>query len=89
MTILSESGARRLGGGATLSLGGFPVPTEDTHRVADADLTIGGITYDGMVVALDVQMNGRNYMAALDLGTPTPIVNQPVFDQQELRTCVR
>ncbi len=48
-TLLSETGARRIAGQTGLTLGGVPVSTEDARTLDDAQLTIEGKVFDGMV----------------------------------------
>ncbi len=126
MTLLSETGAKRIGGQTGLTLGGVPVSTEDARIVADADLTVAGKVFDGvvgsqtlnqfdvlfdapggrlvlktigrsvewegmmmsdpvplriyhgLVIGLDVQLNGTEYGAMLDVGMGSLAVNERV-----------
>jgi len=125
-TVLSESTAALLGDHAILTLGGVPVPTEETHTTSDESLTTDGKSADGMIgsntlnqfdvlvdvpgqrlvlkpigrsvewegmtlsdpvrvrvmhgllIALDVELNGSAYKGMLDLGMPSLLVNEPV-----------
>lgn len=47
-TILSETGALR-SGGQGLTLAGVAVPTDHAETYSDADLTVGGRVFDGMI----------------------------------------
>ena len=126
ITVLSQSGAARVGHGSELSLGGLPVPTDGSETIPDLNLTADGEVLDGMigsnmlnqfevlidvpggrlllgqvgrpvswdgialsapvnlrvyhgvVIGLDVEFAGKEYMAALDLGLPTLVVNERV-----------
>ncbi len=126
MTLLSETGAKRIAGQTELSLGGVPFSTEDAQTVSDANLTVAGNIFDGvvgsqtlnqfdvlfdapggrlvlkpigrsvewegmmmsdpvplriyhgLVVGLDVQLNGRKYGAMLDVGMGSLAVNERV-----------
>ena len=50
-TFFSETGAKRAGARAGLTLGGIPVSTDEAQTVPDAELTFGGKVYDGVVGA--------------------------------------
>lgn len=124
VTVLSESGARRAGKDAQLTLSGLPVPMTHSETVPDASLTVDGKVLDGMigvntlnrfdmlvdapggrlvlkptgrsvsweglalsepvrlrvlhgvVLSLDVELNGRPYPAMLDLGTNRVLANE-------------
>ncbi len=49
MTMLSETGAKRIAGQTGLTLGGVPVVTEDAQTVDDAHFTVAGKVFDGIV----------------------------------------
>ncbi len=126
VTVLSESGAARVGGQA-LTLGGVPVNMEDHETLYDASLTVDGQVMDGLVgnntlsgydvlfdvpggrlvlkpfgravewpgvalsepvrlriyhgvvLALDVKVQGHIYPAMLELGAPALLVNEAVL----------
>ena len=126
MTLISETGAKRIAGRTELALGGVPVSIEDAQVLDDADLTVagkvfdgvvgsqtlnrfdvlfdapggrlvlkqtrrsvewGGMTmsdpvplrvYHGVVLGLDVELNGRAYPAMLDVGMGSLAVNERV-----------
>jgi hypothetical protein len=48
-TLFSETGAKRIAGQSGLTLGGVPVTTEDARTVPDAELTVAGKIFDGIV----------------------------------------
>ena len=48
-TALSETGAARISGLTGLTLGGVPVSFEDLRTVPDANLTVAGKVFDGLV----------------------------------------
>ncbi len=126
MTQLSQKGAKRIAGQTELSLGGVPFSTEDAPTVSDADLTVAGTIFDGvigsetlnqfdvlfdapggrlvlkpigrsvewegmtmsdpvplriyhgLVLAFEVELNGRAYGAMLDVGMGLLGVNERV-----------
>jgi hypothetical protein len=126
VTVLSESGAARIGEQA-LTLGGVPVNMEDHETLGDATLTVDGMVMDGLVsnntlsaydvlfdvpggrlvlkpfgravewpgvplsdpvrlriyhgvvLALDVKVQGHMYPAMLELGAPALLVNEAVL----------
>ena len=49
MTQLSQKGAKRIAGQTELSLGGVPFSTEDVQTVSDANLTVAGTIFDGVI----------------------------------------
>ncbi len=49
MTQLSQTGAKRIAGQTELSLGGVPFSTEDAQTVSDANLTVAGTIFDGVI----------------------------------------
>ncbi len=49
MTMFSETGAKRIGEQTGLTLGGLPFSTEDIRTVADAELTVAGTIFDGII----------------------------------------
>ena len=49
MTVFSETGAKRMGGHTELTLGGVPIVTENARTVPDAELTVAGKVFDGIV----------------------------------------
>ena len=48
-TLLSATGAKRIAGQTGLTLGGVPVSIEDARTVDDAQLTVAGKVFDGVV----------------------------------------
>ena len=48
-TVFSETGAKRLAGQTDLTFGGVPIVTADAPTMPDADLTVAGTVFDGMV----------------------------------------
>ncbi len=49
MTQLSQKGAKRIAGQTELRLGGVPFSTEDAQTVSDANLTVAGTIFDGVI----------------------------------------
>lgn len=128
VTVLSESGAARIGGGGT-EMGGIPINMEGAVTVPDSDLTVDGVVMDGLVsnntlydfdvlfdvpggrlvlkpfgrmvtwpgmalsepvplrvyhgvvLALDVKVNGSPYPAMLELGSPSLLANTAVLEE--------
>jgi len=126
VTVLSESGARAADGGA-LAMGGVAVPMSGSQTLADADLTVDGKVFDGMIgsntlnrfdvlidapggrmllkapaesvewpgvalsdpvrvqvfhgviLGVDVELDGTDYPGLLDLGTPEILANARVM----------
>jgi hypothetical protein len=133
VTVLSESGARAVGDGGSLTFAGRAVPLSGSQTLADADLTVDGKVFDGMIgsnalnrfdllvdapagrlllkspgpsvewpgvplaeplrlqvfhgviLGLDVEVEGTVYPALLDLGTPGVLANARVMTDAALR----
>ncbi len=49
MTVFSESGAARAGDLTKLTLGGIPVPSEESQTIPDEDLRVAGKVLDGII----------------------------------------
>lgn len=126
VTILSESVAAHLGDQGGLTVGGLPLPMDESATLSDEELSADGKVLDGMIssnmlnqfdvlidvpgerlvlrplgrsvgwegmtmsepvrlrvlhgifLSFDVELNGREYPAMLDLGMTTLVVNEAV-----------